>query len=144
MSTVNVYLNFMGNTLEVFEFYKRVFGWEFSHLQKFRDIPNLPGFENMTHEEQNWVMHVELPLLGNMLLMGTDMVKSFGHTLQIGNNVSLSLNVDSKQEAEKYFAWISQNGVVEMPLQDAFWGAYFGMCVDQYGVRWMINHDYKK
>lgn len=144
MSSVNIYLNFMGNTLEVFEFYRSIFGWEFTALEKFSDIPNLEGREKMTPKEKEGVMHVALPIFSNMVLMGTDMVESFWHQLIMGNNFSISLNVDSKKDALKYFQALSEGGTIEMPLDDMFWWAFFGSCKDKYGISWMVNYEYPK
>lgn len=138
MFTLNPYLNFMGNTEEAFLFYKSIFGNEFTLLQKFRDTP---GGTEMPEEVQGKLMHVALPLGSHNTLMGTDALESMGQSLTIGNNISLSLNVDNKEEADTLFAKLSQEGLVEMPLQDMFWGGYFGMVTDKFGIQWMINYD---
>lgn len=143
MATLNVYLNFMGNTLEVFEFYKSVFGWEFTHFQKFKDIPNLHGADQMSPEEKEWIMHIELPVFKNMLLMWTDLVASFWHTFNPWNNISLSLNLDSKEQADDLFTKLSVWWEITMPLEDAFWWAYFWMCTDKFWIQWMFNYQYE-
>lgn len=144
MANINVYFNFLWNTLEVFEFYKSVFGWEFTSFQRFCDVPNLPWVEKMSEQEKTWMMHISLPILWNTVLMWTDAVESFWHKIVIWNHIYLSLNVDSKEEAEKYFNLLSQNWKIEMPLNDTFWWAYFGMCADKFWTNWMINYEYKK
>lgn len=141
MATINPYLNFMGNTEEAFNFYKSVFGGEFAGFTRFKDVP---GSENMSAEDQEKIMHVALPIGQGNVLMGTDTLESMGHSLAIGNNISLSISADSKEEADQLFNGLSEGGKVEMPMDDAFWGAYFGMFADKFGVQWMINYDYPK
>lgn len=140
MTKMNVYLNFMGKTEEAFEFYRSIFGGEFEGgINRMKDVPGAalgPG-------EENAVMHVALKI-GNDVLMGTDMLKSMGHVFTPGNNVSISLHPDSKEEADRLFNALSGGGSVDMPIQDMFWGDYFGACADKYGVRWMINYTYPK
>lgn len=143
MTQVNIYLNFAGNTLEAFEFYKNIFWRSFTHLQKFKDVPHLSELSTMTPQEQEGIMHIELPLGENMILMGTDIVCSMGQKLEMGNNFSISLQVESKQDAQNYFQKLSANGKITVPIQDMFWNAYYGACTDQYGIQWMINHQYK-
>jgi PhnB protein len=84
-------------------------------------------------------MHVELPILGGHMLMGTDALESMGHKLTFGNNVSINLEPDTRVETERLFQALAAGGNVTMPLMDMFWGAYFGTLVDKYGVQWMFN-----
>ena len=132
---LNPYLNFGDKTEEAFEFYKTVFGNEFAFFQRFKDAP---GTEEGDAEK---VMHVALPI-GNDTLMGSDSPASMMSTFKIGNNISLSLQPDSKEQADELFSKLSEGGVVLMPLADQFWNAYFGMLTDKYGVNWMINYAY--
>ena len=141
MVTINPYLNFLGNTEEAFNFYKSVFGGEFQTLQRFKDVP---GTENITAEEKEKIMHVSLPIGNGVVLMATDALESMGHKLTIGDNINLSINVDSEKEADQLFSALSAGGKVEMPLEKTFWGAYFGMFKDKFGIKWMINYDYNK
>ncbi len=140
MAKINPYLNFKGTTEEAFNFYKSVFGGEFTMLQRFKDTPQAG---NVTVGEQEKIMHIALPI-GENILMGTDELVSMGHTTTPGNNFSLTVDVGSKEEAEKIFNGLSEGGKIEMPLADAFWGAYFGMLEDKFGVRWMVNYAYPK
>lgn len=144
MLTINPYLNFNGDTEKAFNFYKSVFGGEFDSIQRFKDVPGLPGAEAMTDSEKEGIMHVALPLGNGNTLMGSDNVPSLGHPKADGNNISLSLNVGSKEEAERLFSGLSAGGQVEMPLADMFWGAYFGMFTDKFGIRWMVNYEYPR
>ncbi|NBB21242.1 VOC family protein [Runella sp. CRIBMP] len=139
MATVNPYLNFLGNTEEAFNFYKSVFGGEFVGLQRFKDTPEA---DKLSADDQDKIMHVALPIGSNTILMGTDALESMGHTLTLGNNLSLAIGAESKEEAEKIFHGLAEGGEVEMPLQDTFWGAYFGMTTDKFGIKWMVNFDY--
>jgi len=139
MIKLNPYLNFMGHTEEAFNFYKNVFDGEFIMLQKFKDVENLPEKEKMSETDLEKIMHVSLKI-GNDVLMATDALESLGHTLIVGNNVSLSLTPDSKEEADRLFKALKVGGKVEMPMMDMFWGDYFGMVDDKFGIKWMINY----
>jgi PhnB protein len=141
MATVNPYLNFNGNTEEAFNFYKSVFGGEFITLQRFKDTP---GCENVAESDRGKIMHIALPIGNGNILMATDALDSMGHSLTPGNNISLSLNVDSEEEASRLFNGLSAGGQVTMPLDKAFWGAYFGICTDKFGIQWMVNYEYSK
>lgn len=142
MPTLNPYLNFNGNTEEAFNFYKSVFGGEFiGGISRFKDTPD---GAKMSAADGNKVMHVALPIGKGNILMATDAMESMGQKLTAGNNFYLSLETDSKEEADKLFIKLSAEGKIEMPLQDTFWGAYFGMFTDKFGVQWMINYTYKK
>ena len=144
MATINPYLNFNGNAEEAFNFYKSVFGGEFTTFQRFKDIPDIPGCGEMSEAEKEGIMHVALPIGNGNVLMATDIVKSLGHSLAEGNNFSISISAESKAEAEKLFNGLSEGGKVTMPLCDAFWGAYFGIFDDKFGVQWMVNYDYNE
>lgn len=140
MSTINPYLNFNGKTEEAFNFYKSVFGGEFSALMRFGEVPGcdeMPLGEN----EKNNIMHIALPIGTNgAVLMGNDAPEFMG-TLTLGNNYSIAVNPDSRDDAERIFNGLADGGKVEMPLAEAFWGGYFGSLQDRYGVQWMINYD---
>ena len=140
MARVSTYLNFPRATEEAFLFYKSVFRTEFSApVARFKDIPAQPGQPPMADADKNLVMHVELPILGGHVLMGTDSPESMGFTLTRGNNVTINLEPDTRAEADRLFAALSEGGNTEMPLQQMFWGAYFGLAVDRFGTRWMFN-----
>ncbi|MDQ3142362.1 MAG: VOC family protein [Bacteroidota bacterium] len=139
MISINPYLNFNGNTEEAFHFYKSVFGGEFITLQRFKDTPE---GDKLPLSDQDKIMHIALPLGSGTILMATDVLESMGQTLNPGNNFSISIDTQSKEEAEKYYHRLSEGGIIEMPLEDAFWGAYFGMFSDKFGIQWMINYDY--
>ncbi|HVP36575.1 MAG TPA: VOC family protein [Terriglobales bacterium] len=139
MVTINPYLNFEGNTEEAFKFYRSVFGGDFSRLQRFKGVP---GTEKLSPQESEKIMHVSLPIGKHNLLMGTDALESMGHKLIPGNNFSLLISTESKEEAKKIFDGLASGGKIEMPLADAFWGAYFGMLQDKFGIHWMVSYEY--
>ena len=95
----------------------------------------------MSEKEGNLIMHVSLPISAETILMGSDSSETFGQVTVIGNNYSVSINTDSKEEADKLYNGLSEGGKIEMPLQETFWGAYFGMFSDKFGVQWMVNFD---
>lgn len=142
MATLSPYLNFNGNTEEAFNFYKSVFGGEFATFQRFNDVPGLPGMENISEGDGQKIMHVSLPISNGVSLMASDSLESFGHPLTVGNNFSISINTDSEAEAVDVFTKLSDGGSVQMEMQKTFWGAFFGMFTDKFGIQWMINFDY--
>lgn len=138
MAKFNTYLNFNGNTEEAFNFYKSVFGGEFSVLQRFRGAP---GTENLSEEYKDKIMHIRLPVGNGDDLMATDALASMGQKLNEGNNFYISINAGSREEAEKLYQGLSEGGKIEMPLQDTYWGDYFAMFEDKFGIQWMVGFD---
>lgn len=141
MARVSTYLNFGRNTEEAFTFYRSVFGTEFTGpgIMRMSGAPSAPGMPEISDADKNLVMHIELPILGGHVLMGTDAPESMGFTVNFGNNVHINLEPDTKAETKKLFDALSAGGKVTMELADMFWGAYFGSCTDKYGVQWMFN-----
>jgi len=139
MSTVSTYLNFTRNTEEAFNFYKSVFGGEFTTVARMGDAPPMEGMPSLPDADKKLIMHIELAILGGHRLMGTDAPESMGFTLTFGNNVHINLEPDTRKETKKLFDALSAGGKVTMPLGDMFWGAYFGSCTDKFGVQWMFN-----
>ena len=134
---LNTYLTFDGNCREAFEFYRSVFGGEFSVIQTFADgPPDMP----LPDEMRDQVMHVSLPV-GASVLMGSDRGAGGGPPLVVGNNFSISIVGQSREHCDEVFAKLSAGGKVTMPLQDMFWGSYYGMCTDRFGINWMINYE---
>ena len=145
MARVSTYLNFPRSTEEAFDFYKGIFGGEFSGpIHRFADIPATPGQPAMAEADKQLVMHIELPILAGHVLMGTDAPESMGFKMVPGNNVYINLEPDTRAETERLFNALSAGGKVEMPLQDMFWGAYFASFTDRYGINWMLNCEQKK
>jgi PhnB protein len=140
MAKVSTYLNFTRNTEEVFNFYKSVFGGEFTGgISRFSDIPPSENMPALPEEDKNLVMHVVLPILGGHNLMGTDAPESMGFKVNFGNNVYINLEPDTREETKRLFTALSSGGKIEMELQEMFWGDFYGSCLDKFGVQWMFN-----
>ena len=141
MSRVSTYLNFPRHTEEVFNFYKSVFGGEFSGggIARFKDVPKVDGMPPLPEEDLELIMHIELPIVGGHILMGTDAPESMGFNVIKGNNVHINLEPDTKAETKKIFEALSAGGKITTELQEMFWGAYYGSCIDKYGINWMVN-----
>lgn len=134
---INPYLNFPGTTEEAFNFYKSVFGGEFSMFQRFSDTPH--GAE-MPEADRDKIMHVSLEVAPGYSLMATDATEAMGFKLNVGNNTHIAIMPDSRDEATRLFNGLSAGGKVEMALEDTFWGAYYGSFIDKFGIQWMINY----
>ncbi|MDB5137450.1 MAG: glyoxalase [Mucilaginibacter sp.] len=141
MLSTNFYLHFMGNTEEAMNFYKSVFGGEFESFMRYSDVP---GGEKMAAQDKGKIMHLSLPIAGNQMIMATDTLESMGRGVVFGNNYHISLEAESEAEADNIFTALSAGGTIEAPLNKTFWGAYFGMFTDKFGVQWMINYTYPK
>ncbi len=143
MAKVSVYLNFTSQTEEAFNFYKTVFGGEFvaPGIRRFSDMPPMEGLPPLPDHLRNGVMHVELPIMGEFVLMGTDAPIELGFKVTFGNNMYINLHIDTKEETKRLFDALTVGGVVEQDLQVMFWGAYYGSCEDKFGVKWMFNCD---
>ena len=139
MASVSIYLNFQGNAEEAFNHYKKTFGTEFSTpIMRFKDAPQQPGAPELTEADKNKVTHVALPILAGIQIMGTDMLESMGQKLVEGNNFTISLNPDTKEEADRLYKELSEGGTDSVVPHDEFWG-YWGTCKDRFGIRWMFN-----
>jgi PhnB protein len=138
MTKLHTYLNFAGNTEEAFNFYRSVFGGEFTSLVRFKEFP-MEGV-NIPKEDEDKVMHVALPIGEGNVLMATDTLQSLGQQLVQGNNVYISVDPSSKEEADRLFNALSDGGEVEMPIADQAWGDYYGSFKDRFGVMWMVNY----
>lgn len=136
MATINPYLNFNGNTEEAFNFYRSVFGGEFLVVQRFKDAP---GCEGMKPDDLEKLMHIALPIGGN-ILMGTDVMPPMPQAT-FGSGFSISVDAESEEDAHQLYEKLSAGGTIKMPLEKMFWGALFGMLQDKYGIQWMINYD---
>ena len=134
--SLSTYLTFDGNCREAFEFYRSVFGGEFQSFQTFADAPpDMPVPEG----EKDRVMHVSLPV-GSSVLMGSDSATGFGPPVVVGNNFSISIEGESREHVDRVFAALSAGGKVVMPLEETFWGAYFGLWTDKFGINWMASY----
>ncbi len=140
MSRVCTYLNFQGQTEEAFEFYASVFHTDYATpLLRFGDFPSPTP---LSEEESRGVMNVSLPILNGHIIMGTDFLASAGHQIRVGNNTTIVLETDSREQADEFYGALSAGGSTteRQDMADMFWGAYWGVCLDRYGIRWMISH----
>jgi PhnB protein len=141
MVRTSIYLNFPGNTEEAFMYYKSVFGGEFGNdgIARFGDMPQMEGTPPMSDALKVMIVHVELEITGGLILMGTDAPKEMGFSVIQGNNVNVNLEPDTREEADRLFKALSEGGRVLQPLQEMFWGAYYGHLQDRFGIYWMVN-----
>ena len=139
MTTVNVYLTFDGNCLEAFEFYKTVFGGEFPYIGRFKEMPPSEDGPTLSEEDGEKIMHISLPISKETILMGSDVAGEWAAGFKKGNNFSISVNTDSKEEADRLFNELSLGGNVLMPMSSTFWGDYFGTFSDKFGINWMVS-----
>jgi PhnB protein len=138
MATVNPYITFLGNCEEAFNHYKSVFGGEFSIINRFSEMPPQEGME-LPKEALNKIMHITLPISDETLLMGSDTGGEWAAKTVVGNNITISITADSKEQADHFFNSLSEGGRVNMPMDKTFWGSYFGMCTDKFDINWMIS-----
>ena len=145
MEKVSIYLNFQGKTEEAFNFYKSVFNTEFvGQIMYNKDLPAPEGMPPLSDSDRNKVMHVCLPILGGINIMGTDFLESMGHHIKIGNNTTINLEPDTREETDRLFKLLSDGASDLAPLQDMPWGYYWGCCLDKYGIRWMFSYAGKR
>lgn len=138
MTTINVYLTFNGNCEEAFNFYKSVFGGDFPYVGRYKDMP-ADGGAPVSPDEGNRLMHISLPIGGGTVLMGCDTGGEWASSFKQGNNFAISINADSKEAADNLFNGLSNGGTIGMPMADTFWGDYFGMFTDKFGINWMVS-----
>ena len=141
MTTVNVYLTFDGNCEEAFSFYKSVFGGEFGYVGRYKDMPATEGAPAITEDGGEKIMHISLPISKETVIMGSDTGGEWAGNYKPGNNFSVAINSDSKTEADRLFNGLSADGNVTMPMESTFWGDYFGMFTDKFGINWMVSFD---
>ena len=113
MARVSTYLNCPRATEEAFLFYKSVFRGEFTTpIRRFRDIPDHPPLQKA---DLDLVMHVELPILGGHVLMGTDAPQSMGFTVVPGNNIYINLEPDTRTETNRLLTALSEGAKWRCP-----------------------------
>ena len=134
---LNVYLTFEDNCREVFDFYRSVFGGEYLIIQTFGDGPADMG---ILDSERDRIMHATISI-GDSFLMGSDTASNFSSPPTVGDNFSLSYTSSSREEVDEFFARLSAGGTVTMPLQETFWGSYFGSCTDKFGINWQLDYE---
>lgn len=141
MAFVSTYLNYMGKAEEAFNFYASVFQIEESpRFMRFSDMPSFPGAPELPDGEKNMIMHAELKIIGGHSIMATDMLESMGHHTIIGNNTTISLNLDSNEEADRIYGLLAEGSTEFAPMTQMPFG-YWGTALDKYGIRWMFNVD---
>ena len=138
MAAVNPYINYEGTCEDAFNFYKSVFGGDFQAIMRWGEMPGCEEM-NLSESDKSKVMHVALPISDGSILMGSDHLESAPHKLTVGNNITVAIGAESREEADRLFAGLSDGGTVMMPMADAFWGGYFGMFIDKFGIQWLIN-----
>jgi len=141
MKSINPYLLFNGNASEAFDFYKSVFGGEFSFLQHFRDMPDA---DKVPENEKDKILHVALPIGNGIIIMGSDTSLSMGRKVETGNNIAISVNTDNDDETGKIYNALSAGGKILIPLGKTFWNAYYGMFIDKFGIPWMVSNVYNE
>jgi len=141
MTTVNIYLTFDGNCREAFNFYKSVFGSDFEYVGTYGEMPAQNAIPSVGDHEKNKIMHVTLPISHETMLMGNDRLESFGGTFVAGNNFAISIKTETRQLADTLFAKLSDGGNITMPLQETFWGSYYGNVTDKFGISWKMSVD---
>ena len=145
MTNINPYLNFDGTCEEAMDFYRSVFGGDFmGGIMRWGEMPGCEEF-NLAEHDKGKVMHMALPVSDGNVIMASDAIKGLGPAdLAVGNNISIALGADSREEADRLFNGLSDGGTVQMPMSDAFWGGYFGSFIDKFGINWLINVDERK
>jgi PhnB protein len=137
MPKMNPYLNFKNNCEEAFEHYRSVFGGDFLMLMRMGETDmGMP----VPDSAKNLIMHIALPI-GDNVLMGSDAPDDMcPEPMKFGNNFSVAISADSREEADRLYAALSEGGNQAVPMQVMFWGAYWGMLTDRFGINWMIDH----
>jgi PhnB protein len=138
MAQINPYLTFLGNCEEAFNFYKSIFGGEFTYVGRFGDIPSDEEIQ-IPEEAKNKIMHISLPISKETMMMGSDTGGEWAPQTIIGNNISISITAGSKEDADKLFGSLSAGGKITMPIASTFWGDYFGMFTDKFQINWMVS-----
>ncbi|MNS22558.1 hypothetical protein D3C72_543560 [compost metagenome] len=138
MALINPHINFNGNAEEAFNFYKSVFGGEFTKVIYLKDIssPEYPVAEN----DANKIMYIALPI-GKNILIANDIPESMGQVNENENRSKISISAESREEADKLFSGLSAGGNIEVPIDDSPWGSYFGMFRDKFGIEWIVDFD---
>ena len=138
MITVNPYLYFNGNCEEAFNFYKAVFEVEFKYIGRYKDVPQAE--KHIFQEQDNKIMHVSLPISSQITLMGADNAEAYKGNIS-NNNFSLSITSDNKKEADRLFKKLSEGGKIKLAMNETFWGSYYGIVNDKFGINWKISFE---
>ena len=140
MNRVSTYLNFAGNTEEAFTFYEGVFNSKVTSLTRMGDMPRPEGAPAFPADALNKIMNIQLPIVNGHVLMATDAIAEMGHVVRPGNNVTIALDVDSREEADRIYNALAVGSPEGSGMADMPWGAYWGSCEDRFGTRWMVSY----
>jgi PhnB protein len=137
MTTINPWINFNGNAEEALNFYRSVFGGEFTKIVRFKDIASaeMP----VSKDDENKIMYIALPIGNGNVLIANDVPEFLGKVSENENRSKIAVSVESKEEAERLLSGLSAGGQVEMPLSASPWGTNFAMFRDRYGIEWIIE-----
>lgn len=138
MASISSHIHFNGNTEEAFEFYRSIFGGEFTRLLRFKDLNN-PDF-TFPEEEQNKIMLIQLPIGIACVLSGSDVPNFLGVVSEEENRSKILVSAESKNVAQTLFNGLSAGGTIEMPLSEGPWGSNLGTFRDKFGVEWMVEY----
>ena len=139
MKLVHFYLGFPGTAREAFEYYEKVFGTKIAGMQTYGQTSFVGPVPDSVKEK---IMNIQLPITETVHLMACDSVPGFGPQLIEGNNFNIVVVANDKEEADRVFSALSEDGKVTMPIANAPWGPYFGMCRDKFGIQWMVSLDH--
>lgn len=140
MKTANIYLIFDGQCEEAFNFYREVLGGEFAGISRYKDAP-AEAKKPVSPAYSERIMHIALPVSNETMLMGGDGGEGWTDKHITGNNFSVSISTDSKESADEIFKGLSKGGKVNIPMTSTFWGDYFGMLTDKFGINWMMSYN---
>ena len=133
------YLHFGGTTEEAFTFYKAVFGTEFvAPIVRMGDLASQPGMPEMSDDEKNLVMNVQLPIIGGHLLVGNDAPAWLG-AVNYGNALDIGLDMDTRADADRIFAALAEGGTIDHEQGEIYSGDYFGSVIDKFGTTWIVS-----
>lgn len=138
MASINPYINFNGNAEEAFAFYKSVFGGEFGTIVRFKDLASAEF--PVSESEADKILRITLPIGGNVLV-ANDVPEAMGQVSENENRSKIAVSTESREEADRIFAGLTEGAAIEMPMSDSPWGTYFGMFRDKYGIEWTIEFE---
>ncbi len=139
MAIINPHINFNGNVEEAFNFYRAVFGGEFSKIIRLKDLASSEF--PVAEKDENNILHIALPIGTGSVLMGNDVPEFLGKVNERENRSKITITAESKDEADKLYNGLSAGGEVEMPIADSPWGTYFAMFRDKYGIEWVVEYE---
>lgn len=138
MKLAHFYLNFPGTAKEAFSYYETVFQTKIEMIQTFGETDFMG---TMPEQAKSKIMHVQLPLTEVVHLMGSDVVEGLSPVVPFGTNFNVMVVAADQAEADRVFSMLADGGTITMPIGNAPWGPYFGMCHDRFGIPWMVSLD---